>query len=131
LNALNNGEIPVPGGYGDASGLTTNQQIPNFDMNPAPMIPPTITPAPTNFAVSQPSVFEIPSAPTNSVFQPPPSTISYNQHAMQLSPPSSSQYPPQAYNPPANRPAPLNNADPRVKDSIELCNFAIAALKVN
>lgn len=41
-----------------------------------------------------------------------------------LYPPSNGAFPGSARSPPTN------NADPRVKDTIELCNFAISALKV-
>lgn len=59
-----------------------------------------------------------------------PSTIS-NSYSSPSPPPSAPLAPP-----PAATPAffykgpPTNNSDPRVKDTVELCHFAVAALKV-
>lgn len=58
-------------------------------------------------------------------YSPPPSQPQQQQQGYYPAPA------PQVSNPGASRAPPLNNADPRVKDAVELCNFAISAIKVS
>lgn len=62
-----------------------------------------------------------PSAP---IYQPAPAVTA---PAPTTKPSASGPTP--GFQPP--RGPPINNADPRVKDAVELCNFAVAALKHN
>lgn len=88
----------------------------------APSLPPSS---------SSSSAYDIPSARVLSSSQQP----TMNRPPVQNNPmyggvfinSSNSQY----QNTPTFTKAPLNNLDPRVKDSMELCSFAIAAMKKN
>lgn len=100
-----------------------------------------VPPAPQSFSSPAPSsVVDIPSAPSFSVFgQAAAAAVSsaanqvmsaYQQASANMGGSNNYQYPSAANNPGASRAPPLNNADPRVKDTVEICNFVIAALKV-
>lgn len=101
--------------------------------------PPSSAPAPTAapqspnpYAYSPPAPQYAP-PPTQQQYAPPPQPT---QNFYNNPPPSQPQsyYPapaPVVNNPGASRAPPLNNADPRVKDAVELCNFAISAIKVS
>lgn len=103
-------------------------------MAPQPTTSSTYTHTPT------PGNLDIPSAPTFAVLgQAAASAVSsaashisnaYNAAASAYANQISSYPPASTSNCGASRAPPLNNADPRVKDTVELCNFAIAALKV-
>lgn len=138
MNALNNGEIPAPGGYGEAPATSSSAPLPT---SAAAMSSP-VPPAPQSFSSPAPSsVVDIPSAPSFSVFgQAAAAAVSsaanqvmsaYQQASANVGASNNYQYPPASNNPGASRAPPLNNADPRVKDTVEICNFVIAALKHN
>lgn len=150
MNALNNGEIPTPGGFGEAppaaAAAPSSAGAPpvSSPVPPAPVYPaPSPAPAPASYppttygappaSTAAPSGYDIPSAPSFSVFgQAAAAAVSTaaNQVMSALTP-STHHYPPAGPNLGASRAPPINNADPRVKDTVELCNFAIAALKHN
>lgn len=73
--------------------------------------------------------YDIPSARVVSLSQQPlPPTVQSNPlYGAAPINTSNNQY----QNTPIFTKAPLNNLDPRVKDSMELCSFAIAAMKKN
>jgi vacuolar protein sorting-associated protein VTA1 len=148
MNAVNNGEIPTPGGYGEAPGSASSAAS---VISPPPSSAQAVT-SPTSSSANPPTptpgVLDIPSAPSFSVFgQAAASSVSsaashsFNAYTAAASPYANlgqtsplplaaDAYSGAAY-PGASRAPPLNNADPRVKDTVELCNFAIAALKHN
>jgi hypothetical protein len=128
LNAINAGEVPVPGCYGEVA-------VPNDDAQNVSAAPVTFSPTMQSLSVPQATLqttftqnaHEIPSAPSASVFGRLPtapnvaSPAPLTNHYGNLSNVASSA---------AKRP-PVNTNDPRVKDTIELCTFAIADLKHN
>lgn len=105
----------------------------------APVVSPMthhVSPVNTNtYAPPISSTMDIPSAPSFSVYGQAAvtavsSAASQVMSALAPSAPAQHQYPAGQNNLGASRAPPINNADPRVKDTVELCNFAIAALKV-
>mmetsp|Transcript_77253 Transcript_77253/g.151544 ORF Transcript_77253/g.151544 Transcript_77253/m.151544 type:complete len:297 (-) Transcript_77253:26-916(-) len=130
INAIKNGDRPVPGGFGESMG---EMRISDSDSNsvnqipPAPradssMAPPSAqsSPSPTTPSTPAPAPFKAyvpqPSAPP---VQPVVASSSNMNHYYAQSPPPTFTRPPVA------------NNDPRVQDTVELCNFAILALKKN
>ena len=147
LKALKEGRVPTPGEPGEAAGAANPANVAT-ESAPAP------APAPGNLAkFASVRIEDIPVAPVTQplVMPTPPFTAEHTKPQPTLSelmpkPGPSSSAP--AAEPPSSRlsaarPAPVmasasgagNSSrmtanDPRAKDAMELCNFAIAALKV-
>ncbi len=108
-----------------------NLQSPTAAASPTPQSPTPSYYSTTPSFQAQPQYAPAPT-PSSQYYQPPPSTNYYNATPVQpqqnfFQPPT----PAPVSNPGASRAPPLNNADPRVKDAVELCNFAISAIKVS
>ena len=114
-NAINNGQVPppppdaVPSSGEVASGIAAMQIS-------SPELP--ISAASTTQTYVAPSF--------NNNYIPPPVVPVLSAPAVSIP----TGYAPQAMFPQVRSP-PVTNADPRVKDTVELCHFAIAALKVS
>lgn len=131
LNALREGRTPAPGGFGEKapdSSIGSEPPVDHPDISglhiPAA---PTVAPSPLLTSNIPQAPFMNPPAPTAAHYTPPsaektagPATVVANNKAQFY------QSPPATYVAP-----PYNNADPRVKDTIELCSFAVASLKKN
>eukprot|EP01035_Chromulina_nebulosa_P019473 gene19473-25355_t len=135
LNAIKEGRQPTPGGFTDSINniIQDNASI-NVDssINVIPNV--QSSSLGSSMPITPTNSYNNPIIPTNS------SPISLNNNYNNSSSNSSisgyiNPYPtaPQLAPSPVitNRPPPNNNNDPRVKDAIEVCNFAIAALKYN
>jgi hypothetical protein len=104
------------------SGITSQQQ--QQQQAYQQYSPPSPSPSPMmNFA---------PAVNSQAYYPAPQQTNNTPNYSQQQMPPQMQVQ--QGYStssmPGASRAPPMNNADPRVKDAIEICNFAIAALKV-
>mmetsp|Transcript_33176 Transcript_33176/g.56765 ORF Transcript_33176/g.56765 Transcript_33176/m.56765 type:complete len:299 (-) Transcript_33176:101-997(-) len=132
LNSIKNGVKPTPGGYGEgvADLHLSGGDESGLDIPPAPR--PVIPSAPSASApqyVSSPHSGSSAPSPVPAPFkayvpQPtshaPPVVVTSNLSQLYA------QSPPPSFVRP-----PINNTDPRVQDTVELCNFAILALKKN
>jgi len=90
----------------------------------APSLPPSSS-------SSSSSAYDIPSARVVSSSQQPTMNRPPVQNNLMYGGESINSSNSQYQNTPTFTKAPLNNLDPRVKDSMELCSFAIAAMKKN
>ena len=137
----------------DTASTITAADVP-YDIPAAPVAPPSATLAATGNIPAAPFNSNSPPPDYSGLYAPVPTVTSTSVSAARSteSPPSSAAagaapyFPPrpaacvttpaqmqQMYQqspPPAFTHPPANNTDPRVKDSIELCQFAIAALGV-
>lgn len=117
LNAIKEGRQPTPGGFGEQTSTSSVQT----ELLPS-SYPPTILSFPT---VN--SILSAPASPTPSKHQfihsAPPSSGSINNGGK---PPVHNVLPGVV-----NVGPPLSNLDPRVKDAVELCYFAISSMKVS
>lgn len=123
-----------------ANSIPDVTSLNNLSLQPptqAPQAPPS-NPSYSQPAHSPPPSYNYPSSPTPSYQQPPPQP-QYQQQpppqytAAPIQAPSANSVVtnrPPSY-PGQSRAPPLSNTDPRVKDAVEICNFAISALKVS
>lgn len=131
LNAIKEGRTPTAGSFDDATGKSASQsstspmnnfipQAPqtNIPSLSAPFIAPSIDYTPP---ISQVSAMSM--STSQSHYQQPPMTSLNMPNIVHPSIP--------VYSNTNNRPSATSSGDPRVKDAMELCNFAIAAMKVN
>lgn len=133
LNTINAGEVPVPGCYGEVAVPEERQSPtelgqPKFMSSPPSQALPVIEPQQPVQPTFTQNAHEIPSAPSASVFGRLPTAPNLPSSI----PPTANHYAnvPKSTLGAARKP-PSNNSDPRVKDTIELCTFAIADLKHN
>lgn len=141
------GDLSLGDDFGISSPTTSGTSV-GFDIPSAP-VGAALHPLPSPQQVVSPS--DIPRPPFSSSPTPPPTSTPYvlpppshqQQFSQQQQQNQQNSYPQHSaptsgggYHRPgyvaALVPAgsPVSNSDPRIKDSIELCNFAIAALKV-
>ena len=146
LKALKEGRVPTPGEPGETAAASTGTGTPG-----ATVVVNEPVPVQGNLATfASVRIEDIPVAPVTQplVMPTPPFTTEHVKPQPTLSelmpkpgPASTPVEPPSASKLSAARPAPvmasvpgsgsrINANDPRAKDAIELCNFAIAALKV-
>lgn len=137
LNAIRSGTRPVPGGYeGQAPTFVSATEANSaMDIPAAPTIPPSAAlttgiptapnqhePSPDysqHYAPAQPPLVPATITGATPAAGVPPSVTPATAHTHYTSPP------PQYTSPP------VYNTDPRVKDAVELCQYAIASLNKN
>ena len=125
LNAIKNGERPTPGGFGENMGDMRLSDGNTADIPAAPRAGTAAVP-PASPASSGSAASPVPAPFTAYVPQPSaPPMVPVVANAATMN-----QYYAQAPPPTFTRP-PVSNSDPRVQDTVELCNFAILALKKN
>jgi len=114
LNAFKEGRQPTPGGFEEQT-QSIQSESPNI-----PNVPPQISSLPS-LSVSSPAP-----EPQSPVFQQP------RHQFIHTAPPSNGINAPTSTIMPGvvNVGPPLSNLDPRVKDAVELCYFAISSMKV-
>mmetsp|Transcript_28441 Transcript_28441/g.31061 ORF Transcript_28441/g.31061 Transcript_28441/m.31061 type:complete len:300 (-) Transcript_28441:103-1002(-) len=137
VNSINAGLKPTPGGFGEQSEADNGTS--SFDIPAAPSTAPQTSPYPSlsapiqPFSPPAPVSYQPPSQPQPTYQQPVHQPIVPAQQPRPLQP---VMQPPQPQNyvfPTATIPRgpPQSPADPRVKDTIELAQFAISALNHN